>query len=148
MKTYLSCYPCFFTQILKTSALLGLDEQQTWEAMTRFGSRLKEMPLEVSPAANGREIYRILAEISGVLDPYHEIKAKCTQTALALFPGLKKRVKEASDPLFEAIRVAVAGNLIDFGTSLEFDLKEDLENLEAKIKELKGLRKKSTQQEK
>ncbi|NOR15001.1 MAG: DUF89 family protein, partial [Candidatus Aminicenantes bacterium] len=127
MKTSLGCYPCFFTQILKTSAVLGLDEDQTQEAMARFGSWLAELPLEASPAANGRQVYRILSEISGIEDPYREIKDKCTQTALKLYPELKQRVRSAPDPLFEAIQVAVAGNLIDFGTMLDFDIKEDIE---------------------
>ncbi len=127
MKTSLDCYPCFFTQILKTSALLGLDEDQKQKAMTRFGSWLAELPLESSPAANGRQVYRILSEISGIEDPYREIKDKCTRTALNLYPELKERVRSAPDPLFEAIQVAVAGNLIDFGTMLDFNIKEDIE---------------------
>jgi uncharacterized protein with ATP-grasp and redox domains len=127
MKTSFGCYPCFFTQILKTSALLGLNEDQTQEAMVRFGAWLAELPLDASPAANGRQVYRILSEISGIEDPYREIKDKCTQTALTLYPELKQRVRSAPDPLFEAIQVAVAGNLIDFGTMLNFDIKEDIE---------------------
>jgi uncharacterized protein with ATP-grasp and redox domains len=126
MKTSFGCFPCFFTQILKTSALLELNEIQTREAMLRFGTWLPKMPMEASPAANGRQLYRMLSEISGIEDPYRGIKAKCTRTALQLYPELKHRVQSASDPLFEAIRVAVAGNLIDFGTMLDFDVKEDV----------------------
>jgi len=127
MKTSFGCFPCFFTQILKTSSLLELNVGQTREALDRFGAWLAEMPLDASPAANGRRVYQILSDISGIEDPYREIKDKCTLTALKLYPELKQRVRSSSDPLFEAIQVAVAGNLIDFGTMLDFDIKEDIE---------------------
>lgn len=127
MKTSFGCFPCYFTQILKTSALLELTDAQIHEALGRFGACLADLPLQASPAANGFELYRLLTEISGVGDPYRVIKDKCTRTALQLYPELKQRVSAAPDPLFEAVRVAVAGNLIDFGTMLDFDIREDIE---------------------
>jgi uncharacterized protein with ATP-grasp and redox domains len=127
MKTSFGCFPCYFTQILKTSALLGLTEIQTRQALIRFGAWLEELPMEASPAANGLPLYRMLSEISGVEDPYRKTKDKCTRTALGLYPELKQRVRSAPDPLFEAVRVAVAGNLIDFGTMLDFNVREDIE---------------------
>jgi uncharacterized protein with ATP-grasp and redox domains len=126
MRAGLPCYPCFFTQILKTSRLLGLSEAQTREAVLRFSRRLPDYPPGASPAGIGRDIYLILSEISGNRDPYAEVKDRCTRSALRIYPDLKRRVREAADPLREAVRIAVAGNFIDFGTSGNVDLKAGL----------------------
>ncbi len=129
MRAALECYPCFFTQILKTAQLLSLSEEQTREAVRRFSRLLPEFPAPASPAAIGREVYLILADISGVKDPYRELKQHCTRLALEMVPELKERIKKADDPLREALRIAVAGNFIDFGTSLDINLKSGLDKI-------------------
>lgn len=129
MRAALECYPCFYTQILKTAQILSLSERQTREAVHRFSRLLPEMPDHASPAAIGREVYLILADISGVKDPYRELKQHCTRLALKMIPEMKARIKKADDPLREALRIAVAGNFIDFGTSQDVNLKSGLEKI-------------------
>jgi hypothetical protein len=46
-----------------------------------------------------------------------------------MVPDMKERVRSASDPLKEALRIAVAGNFIDFGTTEHVDLKSGLEEI-------------------
>lgn len=55
-------------------------------------------------------------------DPFQEIKSEYNQIALALYPFLKKMVQESSDPLWTASRLAVAGNVIDFGIFTSVDI--------------------------
>ena len=127
MRAAPECYHCFFTQILKTGHMLSLSEEQILEAVSRFCRRLTETSRQATPAGIGRELYLILSELSGIADPYREIKEHCTRMALDVYPGLKDRVAGADDPLKEALRIAVAGNFIDFGTTEQVDLKTGLE---------------------
>jgi uncharacterized protein with ATP-grasp and redox domains len=46
-----------------------------------------------------------------------------------MYPDMKKRIRAAEDPLKEALRIAVAGNFIDFGTTEQVDLKAGLEEI-------------------
>jgi uncharacterized protein with ATP-grasp and redox domains len=46
-----------------------------------------------------------------------------------MYPEMKARVRVAEDPLKEALRIAVAGNFIDFGTTEQVDLKAGLEKI-------------------
>ena len=55
-------------------------------------------------------------------DPFSQIKSEYNQIALALYPFLKKLVQESSDPLWTASRLAVAGNVIDFGIFTSVDI--------------------------
>jgi uncharacterized protein with ATP-grasp and redox domains len=129
MKAALECFPCFFTQILKTARLLSLTEDQTREAIARFSRRLSELSSRATPAGIGRELYLILSDISGVYDPYLEIKKRCTELALEIYPEMKNRVRRAQDPLKEAFRIAVAGNFIDFGTTERVNLKAGMKEI-------------------
>ena len=129
MRTYLDCYPCFFQQIIKTSRLMNVDEEKIREIMAAFGRHLSRVHAEAIPPEIGREAYRLIAEMTGVQDPYAEIKKECTRKALSLYPHLKKKVASAEDRLLTAVKVAIAGNVIDFGAHVHFDLDRDLEEL-------------------
>jgi len=129
MRAALECFPCYFSQILKTARLLSLTEEQTREAIDRFSGLLPGLPDTATPAGIGRELYLILSELSGDPDPYRGIKKQCTRLALDMYPRMKERVRAAGDPLKEALRIAVAGNFIDFGTTEQVDLKAGLEEI-------------------
>jgi uncharacterized protein with ATP-grasp and redox domains len=129
MRTYLDCYPCFFHQILKTSRTMAVDEQKIQEILIAFGQFLSQIRVEATPPEIGREVYRLISEKTGILDPYSSIKKKCTQQALALYPQLKQRIESSVDRLGMAVRMAIAGNVIDFGVNADFDLDKDLEIL-------------------
>ncbi len=129
MKAYLDCYPCFFNQILNTSRTITNDEGKIKEILVAFGQFLPSISGEATPAEIGREVYRIISEKTGIEDPYRSIKQRCTQQALALYPKLKETIASSEDRLLTAIRVAIAGNVIDFGIDTEFDLDKDLEEL-------------------
>lgn len=49
--------------------------------------------LEYTPAEYGAEIYRIVSEITGVEDPYKNIKEKSIREAKELYPELKQIIK-------------------------------------------------------
>jgi len=129
MKVYLDCYPCFFDQILKTSRKITTDERKIREILAEFGTFLPRISAEATPPEIGREVYRIISEKTGIMDPYKEIKKICTRQALTLYPKLKKIIVSSEDRLLTAIRVAIAGNIIDFGANADFDLDKDLEGL-------------------
>ncbi len=129
MKTYLDCYPCFFHQILNTTRMMDVDEPKIREILIGFGRVLSRMRAGTTPPEIGREAYRFIAEKTGIMDPYENIKKRCTQQALALYPRLKERIASSEDRLRMAVRMAIAGNMIDFGANADFDLEKDLESL-------------------
>ena len=129
MKTYLDCFPCFLNQALRAGRIATDDEKTIKRVLDEVGMMLKEIPLGSTPPQSGRLIYRKVSEITGNLDPYMDIKKESTQKALSLYPYLKSRIERSSDRLLTAIRVAIAGNVIDFGANWDFDLNtEDRRN--------------------
>jgi uncharacterized protein with ATP-grasp and redox domains len=74
-------------------------------------------------------IYHNIRKITGVNDPYKAIKDQSIAEAKALYPELKEKVALSENPLLTATRIAIAGNVIDFGVNTDFNLKNDLERI-------------------
>ena len=126
MKTYLDCLPCFLYQALRAARIATDDEKKIKKVLDEVGMLLKNIPLESSPPENGRLIYHKVSEITGNLDPYKEIKKESTKKALSLYHSLKSQVEKSDDRLLTAIRIAIAGNVIDFGPNKAFDIEKEI----------------------
>jgi len=129
MKAYLDCYPCFLNQALKTARLHTSDEKKIKHILDKVAVALPRVDFAATPAEIGREVYRIIAQESGIEDPYQQLKEIWTDKALALYPHLKKLIRTSADPLFMAVRVAIVGNVIDFGVNRAFDLEKEVEQI-------------------
>ena len=53
----------------------------------------------------------------GQSDPYRQIKDRFNRMALELYPTLRDWVEESDNPMETAVRLAIAGNVIDFGVN-------------------------------
>jgi len=126
MKSYLDCYPCFFTQAIRTSKMITSDDKKIWQILNEVSLSIPDVPFGATPPEIGREVYRIISERTGIKDPYRKIKEKCTRQALSLYPELKKLINSSEDRLMTAVRLSIAGNIIDFGANFDFDLKKDV----------------------
>jgi len=129
MKTYLNCLPCFLYQALRAARTATDDEKKIKRVLDEVGMMLRNIPLESTPPESGRLIYRKVSEITGNPDPYREIKRESTEKALSLYSSLKNKVEKSSDRLLTAIRIAIAGNVIDFGANCDFDLKGEIDEV-------------------
>ena len=129
MRAFLDCYPCFFIQTLRTARMVTSDEKTILQILHEVSTTLPKIPFNVTPPEIGREVYRIISRRTGVEDPYKEVKDRCIREALSLYPELKRLVESSEDRLMTAIRLAIAGNVIDFGTDSSFDLEQELETV-------------------
>jgi uncharacterized protein with ATP-grasp and redox domains len=126
MKTYLDCIPCFFKQALFAARAAVDDEETIKKVLDRVGTLVAEIPMYNSPPETGLEIYRIVREVTGVDDPFADLKAESIRTALALYPQFKQRVEASEDPLETALGLAIAGNVIDFGANPDVQLEKEI----------------------
>lgn len=128
MRIYPECYPCFLRQAYNTLKLLAQDEEVQEALIKEIMGKLAQYKGEDPPPKVSQIVYGTIAQRLGVADPYKEKKLECNRMALELYPHLKEMVRMASDPLFMAVKVAIAGNIIDFGVGRTFEL-ETLEVL-------------------
>ncbi len=127
MRTYLDCIPCFVDQALRAGRMATDDEKILKRILDEVGMMLRDIPLESTPPETGMLVYEKVREITGEFDPYKELKIESTEKALALYPSLKRIVEQSNDKLLTAIRMAIAGNVIDFGPNRDFDIEEEID---------------------
>lgn len=75
------------------------------------------MDLAQCPPVVAQRIHRQLRKLTGVEDPYRAVKDRFSRMALGMLPELSARVRQAADPLPVALRLAIAGNVIDLGVN-------------------------------
>jgi uncharacterized protein with ATP-grasp and redox domains len=121
MKTTYDCIPCFIRQALDAVRLATSDEEIHERVLRGVLAAASKMNLDQSPPLMGQYIHKLIRDLSGDHDPYKKIKDRFNNFALELYPDLKQRIQNSSDPMDTAVRMAIAGNIIDFGVNSELD---------------------------
>jgi hypothetical protein len=132
MNLELDCIPCFLRNALVAARLATPDaavhEQIIREALLIASAR---DPGQTAPAMS-QSIHRRLRDLTGIADVYREAKQRFNALALELLPELKAKVSEAEDPFAYAVRLAIAGNVIDLGVNSnlqEADIRRSLQKV-------------------
>ena len=113
----MDCIPCFVRQALD-AARLATDDKEIHEQVLREVLALaKDLDMSQSPPVMGQKIHRLIRELVVTEDPYRDIKKQFNNAALRLYSQMRTYITESKDMLETAIRLAIAGNIIDFGVN-------------------------------
>ncbi len=69
-----------------------------------------------------RELHSILRSYTGNSDPYKDEKKHYNDLALGLLPDMESLLRQSDDPFNTALRLSIAGNIIDFAVNDTFNL--------------------------
>jgi len=129
MKTYLECIPCFYRQALDAARISGADEFVQKKIIDEVSQLIPNFALEITPPEMGREIYNLVGKMSGVKDPFKEIKENSNKFALKLYPELKHKINNSEDRLSAAVKLSIIGNIIDYGVKNSLNVVEEIDYL-------------------
>ena len=132
MKAKPDCTVCLLSQYLKISRLSGLEEDVLEKGFYQLIREIPDAIKPITPVEMAARMTSIIHSYSGIRDPYMEIKRKSNMAALSLVPDLKKRINLSAHPLQEALSLAIAGNLIDFGVNANLNIKDALDEILSK----------------
>jgi len=118
MKIFLECIPCFVNEAFNVSRRVTDDEAVQERVLRAVLAKASELSFSQSPPHMGYEIHRIIREETGNDDPYSEDKTYCNRLALGMYPDLRKKVLASDDPFETAVRLSIAGNILDFGVGI------------------------------
>jgi uncharacterized protein with ATP-grasp and redox domains len=125
MHTHPECFPCFLRQ-----TIIALNQYP--DAPGRHEEILKAVLPVVAdadtskpPAYTTTFIHRLIRQMLGG-DPFRNIKSTYNGIAMNLYPGLKEIIGRSDDPLWTAARLAIAGNVIDFGIYSSIDIESSI----------------------
>jgi uncharacterized protein with ATP-grasp and redox domains len=114
MNLRLECIPCLIRHgyDISDQAASEHDRERFLREVLAWASAMNYA--QVPPLA-AREMYAMLRRITGIDDPFARIKERSNAKALQCYPLLKEAVAASGDPLDTALRIALAGNMIDYG---------------------------------
>jgi uncharacterized protein with ATP-grasp and redox domains len=126
MKTNLDCIPCFIRQGLEAARMVTEDITIQEKVIREIMGHLVKIEFTGSPPVISKHIHKIIRQVTNSVDPYKEIKQHQNDFALKLYPQLKNILAGSEDRLLTAIQLAIAGNVIDYGTMLRLDVESTM----------------------
>ena len=129
MKACLECVPCFLRQALEAVKMSTDDEMVREKALREVMAYLLNVEWTNTLPELGTNVHRMVKKVTNNVDPYKQLKEKYNKIAQELYPELKLIVENSGDPLLTAVKLAVAGNAIDFGPKTDINLECEVQNV-------------------
>lgn len=76
-----------------------------------------------------RSLHLMVKKYTGVNDPYKNEKRESNDFILSKYPKLKEKVINSPDPFNKALRLAISGNIMDYGVSNSFNVDQTLQKV-------------------
>ena len=122
MNTHLECIPCFLSQSIEAAKMVTDDISIQEKVVKEVMKDLQNISFDKTPPEISTIVHRKIKEITGCNDPYLDVKLKENNYALKLENKLRYWVDSSENRLFTAIKLSVAGNIIDFGTPTRINI--------------------------
>ena len=122
------CIVCNLNIILRTLKIINKDENFLIENMKKVVQGISKVNRKLFPPELGGIVYKAIIESTKVRDPYKNIKMKQNDLILNNYSSLRQTILNAKDPLFEAVKFAIIGNIIDFGINKVVDFEDDIKD--------------------
>lgn len=126
MKISYECGPCFLRQAKEAMDLSTDDKQLKMEIMEEIFKYLGTVFKEgTNSNKTGSIMHNLIKEKTGCHDPYYKEKIEGNEIALKYLPDVKKILSKDSS-LENYVKIAIIGNILDFGA---FKLDDDIESV-------------------
>ena len=126
MKISYECGPCFLRQAKEALDLSTDDENLKMEVMEDIFQFLGEnFRLDTNSNSTGSAMHNMIKQKTGCTDPYYQEKIEGNEIALKYLPDVK-RIIEEDGSLENHVKIAIIGNILDFGA---FTLDDDIESV-------------------
>lgn len=115
------CLSCLFDQALKVTKLLDLDDATSKKVFDKTAQVLMDHSMTSTPPQIAKDIYQGISDIIGDEDPVARAKERATKEALKVDTSFIHTIPDA-------LKMAVIGNVIDFGSQEQFSLNEMIQS--------------------
>ncbi len=132
MELNLDCIPCLQRQALKAIREISDDPKLQEQILREAIDTLTGCDWHKTPPELAHKIHKIVRDKTGGIDPYKKLKKESNDMVLEIYPELKAMVEESSDSVNEAIKLAIAGNIMDFGALDDFNIHKTIEYVRGK----------------
>ena len=110
----LDCVVCIQRQALEAARFVSQDPEIHERVLERTMRIQLEEGLKAASPYLGTLVHRAVREITNNPDPYYEKKKFFNRSALERWDVFQRWIRESADPFETTVRLAIAGNSIDF----------------------------------
>ncbi|MDD3961546.1 MAG: DUF89 family protein [Bacteroidia bacterium] len=121
----IDCFQASFARLLEKYSLSDEQKMEFWhyfDETTPACSRFSAPEMQVI-------LQKKLKTISGIEDFYLREKCDSNNLALSIADYWKEAVKSTKNPFAMAVRLAIAGNIMDYGAANTFNLRKTIEKV-------------------
>ena len=138
MKLSVACIPCFIRQLSEVVGIISEEKNSQIQLLKDTLDKLSHLALdELNPPEVAKLLHNFIKKMAGVSDPYMDIKRRSNELAKTLIKELKGYIEKSDSPFETGLRLAIAGNIIDYGQAAHINdsvVKESIdESLKAKL---------------
>jgi uncharacterized protein with ATP-grasp and redox domains len=129
LKIDIECVECIINQSVRVANIITDDNNLKNKIISNTKLLSKDFSFNDTPPEIASYVYENMAEVANKYDLYDEVKQNSTKKALSFVPLLKETLLISNDKFLTAVKIAVAGNVIDLAAQVEFDLEEELNKI-------------------
>lgn len=129
MRSTLDCIPCFVKHAVHTARMASPHDSVREAVAKEVLKKIAAMDMADPPPLMAREINSVIRSLAGAEDLYVEQKDKSTEYAKSLFETMRKDLEGHHDKFEAYVRLAIAGNIIDYGVDSKFRLEDAHEKM-------------------
>lgn len=121
MKTYFDCTACLVRQAVDVIKIHTDDPSRQHELAQAAFRELAELDFDQPPPVMAQRVNRAIRKLTGRADPYRELKKHFNRLAMRMLPTAREWIARSDEPLETALRLAIAGNIVDLGAKSNLD---------------------------
>ena len=129
MKTSLDCLPCLLNNALNVARFSTADEMAQKAIMMDVMAMMSQLDMRQAPPYTAWRTNEIAWRHSGGVDAYIPQKDRSTDMAWKLLESLKESPNYKPDSFEWRVRLAVAGNIIDFSIFWDLDIHDAMKSV-------------------
>lgn len=129
MITTVDCLPCMLRQTIDAARLTGQPESRLHQFATQVLEEMRQMDPSQAPPTYAAHLHRMVREQLDCSDPFLAAKQQSNQLAQSVIPAARKLIQQSTSPFETAVRLAIGGNIIDYGATTGPDDEKVLQTL-------------------
>jgi damage-control phosphatase, subfamily I len=132
MRAFNDCTHCYLKQMLSVFRIANMSEDKIRDVMVESMMFISTLDNHNNPSMNSSLAVLKAYEICGNYDPFHKLKVESNDFALGLESYLGDIMSNSEDRFWTALKISVAGNIIDAGITPDFDINIALNEITTK----------------
>ena len=124
MPSSLDCSLCLMRQSLEAARFATPDTEIHEKILREVMNLVLKMGFQTPPPMIGQQVHRTIRAMTNNPDPYLMVKQKFNELMFSRIDHFRDLINTSNDPFDTAVRLAIAGNSIDFAIRANLEAKD------------------------